>query len=227
MKTMILIGLISSSCVVEGEKETKDLGGLLNNTATIPVGVIKGANGDDIEDAIASGQLVRNDQSIVAVSITRSPAVKNYNQVNKTFSNLTGISTGHEDISDEFNAIKTQLPAQNDPTAYNAFSQIATVRLASAYCDIFIDDNSLNINFGSASNQDIANALSGKFLDAPIAQLDPSGQFESTLMSILNNDQFSYDEGRSVSSLAPGASKQNLAKLACVAILSSGYITMI
>lgn len=164
-------------------------------------------NGNNHEPPPQVTKLVQGQSDIVA---------RNYNQINATFSALTGIPKSDQTVIAEFEAVKNQLPAENDPSALGPFNHIAALRLASVYCDKFIDQNSnfKSINYASIANSELATKLLGHFLDSDPSEIEEYNQLYSSVLSILNNEN----------KIAPSGDKKSLAKMACSAILSSYFI---
>lgn len=144
-------------------------------------------------------------------------AAKNFAQINNTYSSLTGISMGATNITAEYAAIKTQLPSTSNPESLNGFNQIASTRLAFAYCDEFIDSRS---DLVGMSNQVAVNNMLDGFLDIDRNNSDHQ-TFISEIMAIMNDEDSLINDGNTTSK------KTKLLKLSCTAILSSSYVTLI
>ncbi len=144
-------------------------------------------------------------------------AAKNFAQINNTYSSLTGISMGDEDINSEYALIKTQLPSTSKPESLNGFNQIASTRLAFAYCDKFIDKRS---DLLSLNNNDALKNLIEGFIDVDLSKPEHSNMY-SHLQSIMNDDDSLINDGNATSK------KRKLLKLSCTAVLASSYVTLI
>ncbi|MBD66907.1 MAG: hypothetical protein CME62_17020 [Halobacteriovoraceae bacterium] len=151
-----------------------------------------------------------------------SVAVKNYLQINNTYSSLTGIPTDFKDqgknvdIKATFDAIVMQLPSSSNPESLNGFNQIAQARLGFAYCDAYMNKN-YNSQYASLTNSQIAQKLLDSFLDVDPVANTAHMDFKNEVLAILNNSD----------SLLSTNDKQRLSKMACGAILASAYVTLI
>ncbi len=124
---------------------------------------------------------------------------------------------GQTNIANEFAAINTQLPSTSNPNSLNGFNQIASTRLAFAYCDEFVDGRA---DLVGMNNQSAINNMLDGFID--IDQTNPDHQvLVSELMSIMSDEDSLINDGNATSK------KAKLLKLSCTAILSSSYVTLI
>lgn len=146
-------------------------------------------------------------------------ATKNFNQLNATYSKLTGVPSEDSSISSEFQSIKTQLPTVNTPQTLNAFNQIAITRLAFAYCDRFIDthQNFRSLNYNAINANSMATMLLNHFMDSAPQDIPGYTELYNGLVGILNNTD----------NLVPSNDKESMAKMGCVGILASGHITLL
>jgi hypothetical protein len=80
---------------------------------------------------VASNPIV---QQVVNVGI------KNFDQINATFSALTGVASSTNAIANEFNALRTSLPSNNDIRTFSGAVQTAAMKLASRYCQEAINN---------------------------------------------------------------------------------------
>ena len=60
--------------------------------------------------------------------------IKNFDQINNTFSVMTGVATTTGNIQNEFNALRPSLPANNDIRTFSGAVQTAALKLAARYC---------------------------------------------------------------------------------------------
>lgn len=67
--------------------------------------------------------------------------VKNFDQINASFSVLTGVSQSSGNVVNDFNALKAGLPLNNDIKTFSGSSQTAVVKLAARYCQEAIANN--------------------------------------------------------------------------------------
>ena len=142
-------------------------------------------------------------------------AAKNFAQINNTFSSLTGISAG--DVAGEYALIQMQLPSSSNPEALNGFNQIASTRLAFAYCDPYIDGRS---DLVAMSNDAAIDNLVDGFID--VSRSNPDHQvLYNNLSAIMNDEDSLINDGNA------NSKKTKLLKLSCTAILASSYVTLI
>lgn len=159
-----------------------------------------------------------NDGARIAESVDSSGvAAKNFAQVNNTYSSLTGISMGDTLIASEYAAIKTQLPSTSNPESLNGFNQIASTRLAFAYCDKYVDGRG---DLSGMADSAALDSLLDSFID-----IDRSNPDHKTLISELN--EIMKDTDSLISDGNAMSKKTKLIKLSCTAILSSSYVTLI
>ncbi len=145
------------------------------------------------------------------------PAVKNYHQINNTYSQLTGVSTADPAVLDTFNSIKVQLPTTNDPKSVNGFNQIAFLRLAFVYCDSYVSERGNELL--SKSNEEIVQDLLDNFVYLDLAGNPKDRAFKDGLVSIANNEDGFLPAGSNM--------KERAAKMVCASILASAYVTTI
>jgi hypothetical protein len=125
-------------------------GGVADETAGAAGDGSTGTAGAETKDA---DQLVRE--------ATTDVGIKNFLQINATFSALTGVPTTQAAVNTAFQAVKTQLPSGNSIKTFSASVQVAVSKLAAAYCDVSLNDATLRAkivpNFNFAGN--VATAL--------------------------------------------------------------------
>lgn len=143
-------------------------------------------------------------------------AAKNFAQINNTFATLTGIPMG--DISAEYELIKMQLPSTGSLESLNGFNQIASTRLAFAYCDGFID---LRPDLSAMENDIAVTNLIDGFIDINPSTNDEHKIMFNELMAVMNNDDSLINDNNAANR------KVKLLKLSCTAILTSSYVTLI
>jgi spore germination protein YaaH len=74
---------------------------------------------------------------ITMATVPTAVGSRNFEQMNKTMSVLTGID-GNSAVINRYNAIKSQLPGTNDIKSFSFSGQIATTVLAAEYCNTLI-----------------------------------------------------------------------------------------
>ncbi|MEE2671189.1 MAG: hypothetical protein VYA54_05735 [Bdellovibrionota bacterium] len=188
----------------------------LSLTMVLMFSCIEPDNADNIKKEKKKGEV-----SLKSAQTTSDLAIKNFLQVNNTYSKLTGISPNEGDILDEYQAIQLQLPSSTDPKTLNGFNQIASTRLAFAYCNEYIDANEDDYNLNSTeSNRTELISLSHKFVDFDFNNNNDHKNFLTNLEAILS------DEDELVNDANAERKKKKLLKMSCAAILSSTYVTM-
>lgn len=188
----------------------------LSLTMVLMFSCIEPDNADNIKKEKKKGEV-----SLKSAQTTSDLAIKNFLQVNNTYSKLTGISPNEGDILDEYQAIQLQLPSSTDPKTLNGFNQIASTRLAFAYCNEYIDANEDDYKMSSTeSNRNELISLSQKFVDFDFNNNNDHKTFLTNLEAILS------DEDELVNDANAERKKKKLLKMSCAAILSSTYVTM-
>ena len=169
------------------------------------------------EDAVA-GSSKGDGREVASLGMdVAMPAVKNYHQINNTYSQLTGVSTADSDVLSTFNSIKVQLPTTNDPKSVNGFNQIAFLRLAFVYCDKYVDSRGQELL--SKSSEGITQDLIDKFIYLDLAGNPKDRAFKEGLLSIANNEDGFLPNGNNI--------KEESAKMVCTSLLASAYVTTI
>ncbi len=164
--------------------------------------------------------------------IERNVVVRTFNEYNSALSSATGISVGHEDITDEFNKIKNSLPANNQASTFSSFSQVSAVRLSFTYCDAYINESDIwkSFDFGANSDDAILNKLMENLLDFRAGNskdLKKFSELRQELEGIIANKP---TNGKVLVESTDGglsAVKERLTKMTCTAILSSSYYTVL
>ena len=188
----------------------------LSLTMVLMFSCIEPDNADNIKKEKKKGEV-----SLKSAQTTSDLAIKNFLQVNNTYSKLTGISPNEGDILDEYQAIQLQLPSSTDPKTLNGFNQIASTRLAFAYCNEYIDANEDDYNLNSTeSNRAELISLSHKFVDFDFNNNNDHKNFLTNLEAILSDEDELVNDGNAE------RKKKKLLKMSCAAILSSTYVTM-
>lgn len=143
-------------------------------------------------------------------------AAKNFAQINNTYASLTGVSAG--DVSTEYGLIKMQLPASSNPRSLNGFNQIASSRLAFAYCNPYIDGRA---DLDLLSNEDAIKNLLNSFIDVNPEKNSDHKKMFTQLEAIMS------DEDSLINDNNADRKRKKLLKLTCTAILASSYVTLI
>lgn len=177
--------------------------------------------GLQLEPVEAPGELEGQALGLNESHTQAAVANKNFLQINNTYSKLTGISPRQGDILDEYQAIQLQLPSSSDPETLNGFNQIASTRLAFAYCDEYVDENASSFDFTTSStNQVELKNMLLSFVDLDFDNNSEHQEFLAHLEAIMNDDDELVNDNNSTSK------KRKLMKMACAAALSSTYLTL-
>lgn len=173
---------------------------------------------DHIKKGDAAGGLVSLNRS----QTEKALANKNFLQINNTFSKLTGISPDQGNVLSEYQAIQLQLPSSTDPETLNGFNQIASTRLAFAYCDQYIEANQGNYDFSTADTNDAElKAMVLNFVDMDFDNNSEHQEFLTNLHAILSDEDELVNDGNF------SREKRKLMKMSCAATLSSTYVTLL
>ncbi len=110
--------------------------------------------------------------------VTVDFSTRNYEQLNKIYSSLTGVHPSFRSIRYENDRIGTSLSIGHDSTSFSGFNQIATTALAMAYCREWVQSHRnipthndvLTIfgvlkGFGSTFNNDYKNQIISHFYE--------------------------------------------------------------
>lgn len=157
--------------------------------------------------------------------------IKNFNQINMSYSKLTGISRSRASVVDVMGQILNQLPANNDLNSFTPFHQISITRLAFTYCEMFIEEDNdfSSLDYSNVSSLDLAESMIERFLDEePADEPQKYDVLRSELISILNNED-TDSAGKLVdeSGVSRSELKVRLSKMACSMVLSSSFVTLI
>ncbi len=82
--------------------------------------------------------------------------IKNFDQINNTMSELTGVLPNDANIQRVYTEVEVQLPTDNNIRSFLPAQQVAITKLATEYCNSLVDNAALrsriwtNLNFNSA-----------------------------------------------------------------------------
>lgn len=158
--------------------------------------------------------------------------LKNFEQINYTFSELTGVPVTNGQIVSTYNSVESTLPTDTEVKVLQSSNQVAITRLAAEYCNQLISTASANRDaiFGA-----------GVFGQTP-AQLDLTAYVNRTTNAFWGGagviDQVELDEARMMLMTLYGdivnmdanktavATNVKAGKAVCTAALSSAYVTI-
>lgn len=142
-KTKFLLGLALASlsltaCFQGGGK------GASTNTAKTSATTNSGSSGDSTN---TGGNTVTEapPTNPIAAQVV-NVGIKNFDQVNATFSVLTGVPETNANVRAEYNAIRASLPLNNDIRTFGGSTQNALLKLAARYCDEAMRSDALRVN---------------------------------------------------------------------------------
>ncbi len=82
------------------------------------------------------------------VDLVANNGLRNFSQINATMSVLTGVDgQAVSAVRNQFNSLKQQLPGGNDLGSYVASHEVAILKLAVEYCDVFMGSATMRTNF--------------------------------------------------------------------------------
>lgn len=214
---LLIIVLLSVSCVQQtGQFTEEDIDLAGSPIPNIPAGSGSGSGGttEDVEANNISGV-----------------HIKNFNQINMSFSKLTGIDRSRQSVVDVMSQILNQLPASNDLSSFTPFHQISITRLAFTYCELFIDEDSTfsSLDYSRVTSDAIADGIIERFLDeAPSDEPEKYDVLRSEMISILDNeDQDQAGKLVDESGVSRSDLMRRLSKMSCSMVLSSSFVTLI
>ncbi len=159
--------------------------------------------------------------------------IKNFEQLNYTFSELTGVPVSNGAVNGAFNAVESTLPSENEVKVLQSSNQVAITRLAAEYCnqligtnnftasrDAILGANVLTLAPNAINKSSVINRITNAFWGEGV--IDPVELDSSRLMLIdLYDDIVMMDA-------APNAVQTTNKALrgVCTAALSSAYVTI-
>lgn len=199
-----------------------------------------GGSGDSgLGDVTGGGSIISEFNENGATEVARtstSIGIKDFEQIHKTMSVLTGINPANErDVRDVYGELSTQLPNENDVKQFNNSIQFAIFKLGSAYCDVMLDDSNYynavftSINVGSSPNQvlnnqagklNLVNDLINRFWGAGVQDAAIVSQTQTDLVALLDDLLTGEDLGR-------GATTRKVAKGVCASLIATPPVIML
>ncbi len=159
--------------------------------------------------------------------------LKNFEQLNYTFAELTGVPVSNGAVSGAYNAVESTLPSENEVKVLQSSNQVAITRLAAEYCnqlintgnftasrDAILGANVLTLTPNAINKSLVINRITNAFWGDGV--VDPVELDSSRLMLIdLYDDIVMMDA-------APNAVQTTNKALrgVCTAALSSAYVTI-
>lgn len=158
--------------------------------------------------------------------------VKNFDQINMTMSQLTGIPTNNPNVLAVFNDSSIQLPSDNSVKTFMPSMQVAITKLATEYCDRLVETDAsrkviwTTINFAQTPTQTLTAANKAALVDVAIDHfLGPlnAASITSTRAELLSL----YSILISGEDMNSSLTTKKVVKGICVASLSSAYVTLL
>lgn len=155
----------------------------------------KDSNGSDNENySVIESEGVSENKNEDTVNIQLAQVdlgMRNYMQIYISFSILTGVPISNEKVNVAFEAVKDQLPSSNNLKTFSSSSQVAIVKLASAFCDVLIDDASLRDDKlkGFNFNGNVSTSLNDSGKEMLISGLTRSFWTETMSSADINEDK--------------------------------------
>ncbi len=167
---LIAVLLSFNQCVV------KNLGKKTNTSSSL--GVSAPAPGDsDTPDIDAEKELPDN-LTLPAMNLPESEIVdvgiKNFEQINQTMSDLTGVSTTETNVARVYTEVEYQLPNDNNIKTFLPSHQVAITKLAAEYCHVLMENATLrsriwpNLNFSDTPVRVFTTTNKGTIVDTTL-----------------------------------------------------------
>jgi hypothetical protein len=161
--------------------------------------------------------------------------IRTFDELNATYSKLTGIPITNATVAATFANVKQQMPAVESIDAFLASHQTGIAQLAIAYCSAMVDNPTtrdaffgagLDPNQGSAYFNDVSrqnqvvNAITNKAINSSLASQPDAGVVDTAIRKLLNTI------ASNPTSQASAVGSGNAMKAACGAALGSAATTL-
>lgn len=163
---------------------------------------------------------------------TLEVGVKNFEQINVTMSQLTGVPLTDTAIVTVFNDIAIQLPSDNNVKSFLPSMQVAITKLATEYCDRLVETDAYRIkiwttiNFGQGPNLTLTSANKATMISQTVERF--LGPIDTALVDSSKAELLSlYDILIAGESTTSNLTTRKVIKGICVASLSSAYVTLL
>ncbi|MES2525748.1 MAG: hypothetical protein V4598_01620 [Bdellovibrionota bacterium] len=161
--------------------------------------------------------------------------LKNFEQINYSFAELTGVPVSNAQVSAAYTAVEATLPSENEVKVLQSSNQVAITRLAAEYCNQLVTNGTFSASrdaiFGTpvftlAPNNAmldkvaIVNRTTNAFWGAGII---PQAELDVARLELLNlfDDIVMMDATPNVA-----ATTSKAVRAVCTAALSSAYVTI-
>tara|TARA_R110002072_G_scaffold276051_1_gene437643 strand:- start:412639 stop:413355 length:717 start_codon:yes stop_codon:yes gene_type:complete len=224
--SVLLVGF--NHCMIDFQpSKTKS-----NNTTSSTSAPTTNNNSTYVPDtgASPSGETTEEEE-IVAQQV--DVGVKNFDQINNSFSALTGVSVSQNNVRNLFEDVATQLPTENDVKSFLGSNQVAVAKLASEYCNRLVNDGNLrsqiwpNLDFGRSPSSEfnntnidlVINQTIDHFWGPNVQQFDRQSDYLE--MRDLFNDLLVGEN------MGSSATTRNTMMGICTAALASAHVTLL
>lgn len=135
---------------------------------------VKGADGVAVRTSNILHSTKAKDKKSASLAIydKTTVGIKNFDQINVSMSKVTGLTK--DSVAGVFANVKNSLPSQNNYSLFTGSMQVSVVKLASEYCHLSFNDNTLRNNIlgdlQGLYNQKISDALTPENQAAIMAQ---------------------------------------------------------
>lgn len=234
ISTLILFGILLSfnQCVFKGSGPKSSVSSTQYGTSTVP-----GPNTGDASDINQNKDLPAGVDMPSMNSTSSSDTegvevgVKNFEQINMTMSQLTGIPTNNTNVQSVYNDIVVQLPTDNNLKSFLPSMQVAITKLATEYCDRLIEIGTMKatiwpqINFSQTPNQTLTSANKNQMITQTVEYF--FGPISTSEQDAAKVELLSlYDSLITGESLTTNATTKKVVKGVCTAALSSAYVNL-
>jgi hypothetical protein len=159
--------------------------------------------------------------------------LKNFEQINYTFAELTGVPVTNGSVSNTYNAVEPTLPGENEVKVLQSSNQVAIVRLAAEYCnqlintgnftasrDAIIGANVVNQTPNNINKQSVINRITNAFWGEGVVDQVELDAARLELIDVYNDIVMMDTNPNST------ATTNKAVRGVCTAALSSAYVTI-
>ena len=162
--------------------------------------------------------------------------LRNFDQINNTMAELTGVDPNDNDIRRTFDELQQQLPSSNDVRTFVSSHQVGIAKLALEYCSELVDRRNLRedffgtgFNFNAPTSQAFADPASRDIItDALIDQMIGVNLVNQPNLAetepILDQLVDSLTEGCNVAGDCDANYTRTVVKATCAAVLGSAAV---
>lgn len=113
--------------------------------------------GERTENLLEGAKERKKNEKKSSIYEETSVGVKDFSQLNKTMSSITGVNSANAAVSAVFRNVRASLAGENNFAQFSGAMQVSVVKLASEYCVVALN--------GNANNATIRNAFLGDIQD--------------------------------------------------------------